>query len=100
MGSKEQGGNEMANLLGTLLAIKSHPEEEQIEKFKESLVDIIMKYNLYGLTVDYGPDHYLSMAAQSAAIDPNCFPWKSSTTIRSDGAIFAKRGYGEKAERI
>ena len=57
MGSKEQGGNEMANLSGTLLAIKSHPEEEQIEKFKESLVDIIMKYNLYGLSVDYGPDH-------------------------------------------
>lgn len=43
MGTKEQGGNEMANILGTLLACKAAPNEEQVERFKNKLVDIIIE---------------------------------------------------------
>lgn len=98
-GSTKQGGNDMINLLGTLLSEKSIPNIEQIDIFKSKLTEIIIKNGVYNLVVDYYPDDYLSEAAEYSGINTNCFPWKSETIIR-DGRVLAKRGYGERLERI
>ena len=98
-GSTKQGGNDMINLLGTLLSEKSIPNIEQIDIFKSKLTEIIIKNGVYNLVVDYYPDDYLSEAAEYSDINTNCFPWKSETIIR-DGRVLAKRGYGERLERI
>ena len=100
MGTEKQGGNEMANLLGTLIAAKSMPNGEQVNVFRDKLAEIIVTKGVSSLSVDYGPDMYLSEAAEYAGVNPNCFPWKSSTYIRSAGEIIARRGYGSTGERI
>ena len=100
MGTEEQGGNDTINLLGTLLAARYMPNNEQINVFRDKLTEIIVTKGVSDLSVDYGPDVYLSEAAEYAGINPNCFPWKSSTYITSTGEIIAKRGYGSTGERI
>ena len=100
MGTEKQGGNEMGNLLGTLLAASCTPNDEQVNVFRDKLSEIIVTKGVSDLSVDYGPDMYLSEAAEYAGINPNCFPWKSSTYITSAGEIIAKRGYGSTGERI
>ena len=100
IGTEKQGGNEMANLLGTLIAAKSMPNYEQVNVFRDKLTEIIVTKGVSDLSVDYGPDVYLSEAAEYAGINPNCFPWKSSTYIRTTGEIIARRGYGSTGERI
>lgn len=100
MGSYEQGGNGIANLLGTLLAARSLPNTEQVNVFRDKLAEIIVKKGVVDLRVDYAPDIYLSEAAEYTGINSNCFPWKSSTFINSNGVIYARRGYGASRERI
>ena len=100
MCSEKQGGNDMINFLGTLLSAASLPNTEQVNAFRDKLAEIIVKKGVVDLSVDYAPDIYLSEAAEYAGINSNCFPWKSSTFINSNGEIYARRGYGASRERI
>ena len=99
MGTVEQGGDELANLMGTMLAAKNRPSEAKVDKFVAALTDIIIKKDVYYLDVDYAPDSYLGEAAQIAGINPSVFPWKSHTRL-IEGKSECSRGYGSRYERI
>lgn len=99
MGSEEEGGNDMANMLGTILAAEAKPSEDKKEKFVTTLTDIIMKSDIMELYCDYAPDTYLSEAANIAGIDTNCFPWKTSTRIEEGNSMYS-RGYRAPYEKI
>jgi hypothetical protein len=78
--------------------------KEQLEKFRESLVKVLMGKNKYGgrvfsLCVDYGPDENLSVAAKEAGMDVNGpsiigFPWKTKCFI-GDSKFSISIGYGQ-----
>ena len=64
---KSNGSDDLASVMSSLLATKmaeDHiPSIESLEKFKESLTDIILSRDLHMLDTDYVPDSYLTDVA-------------------------------------
>ena len=100
---KSNGSDDLASAMSSLLATKmaeDHiPSIESLEKFKESLTDIILSKDLHMLDTDYVPDSYLTDAAVKANIDTIVFPWKTSMYL-NDGTVYVYDGYYSKKKAI
>ena len=107
------GSMTAAQGLAAMLASQSKPSPEQLEVFKAELKKLLSskirfenhtyiilddgcygyKYNLH---VDYHPDLMLAMAAKTAGISDNVFPWKTSLYFY-DNHVALSYGYGAES---
>lgn len=105
----DNGANDDANVMGMLLAnilgFKNAPSEDQLTRFNDILADLISE-KLYSepksyvyLDCDYGPNYILSLAADTAGIDPIVFPFKTSVFVYKDKVII-RDGYGAPQKEI
>jgi len=76
--------------------------EEQREKFISALSEDLKNSgnSHWGLSVDYGPDQRLSMAADKAGISSNNFPWKTNMWFDEDGGVTVSLGYGGERQKL
>lgn len=101
----DNGDPSFTGFLGSFLAAQlvKPVELEQREKFISILVDTILASlddgRQFTLSVDYGPDGYLSTAAELAGIGSNNFPWKTVMWI-DENHISVRCGYGAPEEMI
>lgn len=88
-GDKSASGG-MASILAMMLSARNTITEEQVKKFKKELAELIVEQlddSAYtcNLSVDYGPNHILSAAAEKADIPAGMnFPRKTQMTISKD----------------
>lgn len=77
--------------------LPSNANDDVLEKFREALIESMMKENERGyfytsLYVDYGPDEALHNAAEEAGLKME-FPWKTGMQVRDD-CLAVSAGYG------
>ena len=74
--------------LETILASQTHPEEEAIARFEQSLAEtiknLVESYGHMTLSVNYMPDYILCVLAQKSGIFTNVFPLNTTMLIYPD----------------
>ena len=86
----------MAGILADMLAAKNTPTTAQLDKFEETLIEVLSKENIVSVSLDcdYAPCKILYEAAAIARIDTSVFPWKVHTHT-TDKVLSVKDGYGQ-----
>lgn len=96
---------EIASLLALMLAstTRENLREENVEKFRETLLETIQKQikerGTCTLNVDYAPYDILGEVAVATKIDSSLFPWKTHMTITCNEVKVAE-GYGSEFKTI
>lgn len=101
------GGDGMAGMLATMLAVQTTPDISKKERFAAELAITIDEKlergdNYLFVGVDYGPDGILSGAAERVECSKdtaNRWPWKTDMTIRKD-SVTVSAGYHGKRQLI
>lgn len=87
---------DLISLLGALNATTSTPTPEQVDTFKKSLQEIIIrelsKSHEFALSCDYQPDCFLQEAADKSGIDKSVFPFNRTMKVSID-KVYVSDGY-------
>lgn len=100
------GDNDPRNMTAMMLADILRDRHNKftntnICKFKENLINNLLKEDdCITFGCEYHPDIILFEAAQKAGFTEDVFPYKTFMTIRKDGTIFVREGYGSAEVQI
>ena len=98
-GALNEKASSMACMMANLGALRFAPKDDQVEKFKNSLMARIKEESLtrskIDLYCDYGPGYILSDAAEDARINVLLFPFKTGMYI-TEKEVKVSNGYGQQ----